>query len=727
MRWSKASPISQNADHRQIERRPLRYGLQGLLACELIAIACESRPVPGAWTLWLSGLALLLLGVWQAIHAPAYLGRSRLAIAAFGLLMALLGPADALWRGDASLLVPPDPMFVAWTAIPTGLLLNPALLRLGTTLSAAHSTTLFSAVAIGLLGAESWLRPGGRALLCVAALTGLVLLFVGQIEVVEFRGQRGERRRGPVDEGTRRTLARVGLGVASSAMILSGLLFLGVREVATFFLPPVQASERPGLLSRRWQPLGMPDLLEAARDGSVVAYVKPLESSFGPADSGRPLYLREHVLSVYEELDGVSYLGRAPGAVKVRKDEEQGVGAGRVRLFLDDGEGSTTGRQASSVVEIEPRTRTRGARLAEPHVVWMSGRRLQEDADLAIQSLDPRARRYQVASRPELYLAEFIARGRAVRVPSHRLLPDRLADHEWLRRRAEQWMPEGQNDVDRVKQLALALRRQGEWRLLPEWPGSYRGFLEGELAGLCSHFSQTAAVLCRVLDMQARVAVGYLAQEFDPLRGLYVVRARHRHAWLEVRIEGRGWVGFEVTPGRGAGGGTADASQTPALAAGAGRAADAAGGPGAFASTSSGRASLLVALVGFAGLLFLLLLPRRSATGATDRPRAASTPATEPSRRLWRYYQLFERHCRRHGLQREPSQTAGEFILKLAGRVPALAGGLRLLRARYHACRFGEATLPREDEEQIRQLLRQLPARLRSGSHGQESESHAQS
>ncbi len=74
--------------------------------------------------------------------------------------------------------------------------------------------------------------------------------------------------------------------------------------------------------------------------------------------------------------------------------------------------------------------------------------------------------------------------------------------------------------------------------------------------GFCQQFAGTFAVMARLLNVPARVAIGFTWG--DPIgtddegRTIYAVTGRQTHAWPEVWFDGLGWVAFEPTPGRGA-------------------------------------------------------------------------------------------------------------------------------------------------------------------------------
>ena len=65
--------------------------------------------------------------------------------------------------------------------------------------------------------------------------------------------------------------------------------------------------------------------------------------------------------------------------------------------------------------------------------------------------------------------------------------------------------------------------------------------------GYCVHFASTMAVMARMLDIPARVAVGFLPGD-QKADGKRVISANDAHAWPELYFEGVGWTRFEPTP-----------------------------------------------------------------------------------------------------------------------------------------------------------------------------------
>jgi transglutaminase-like putative cysteine protease len=66
-------------------------------------------------------------------------------------------------------------------------------------------------------------------------------------------------------------------------------------------------------------------------------------------------------------------------------------------------------------------------------------------------------------------------------------------------------------------------------------------------AGYCDYYAASMATMARSLGIPARVAVGYARGEFEESGGVYRVRERDAHSWVEVFFPNYGWVEFEPT------------------------------------------------------------------------------------------------------------------------------------------------------------------------------------
>lgn len=73
-------------------------------------------------------------------------------------------------------------------------------------------------------------------------------------------------------------------------------------------------------------------------------------------------------------------------------------------------------------------------------------------------------------------------------------------------------------------------------------------FLMQKQRGYCVHYATTATLMLRYLGVPARYAEGYIVNSTDFNENMAEIPDRNAHAWVEVFIEERGWIPFEVTP-----------------------------------------------------------------------------------------------------------------------------------------------------------------------------------
>lgn len=73
-------------------------------------------------------------------------------------------------------------------------------------------------------------------------------------------------------------------------------------------------------------------------------------------------------------------------------------------------------------------------------------------------------------------------------------------------------------------------------------------FLLKSRRGYCDIFASAMTIMCRLSDVPCRVAVGYATGKLDPGDGLYHVRQKDRHAWVEAYFPGYGWIPFDPAP-----------------------------------------------------------------------------------------------------------------------------------------------------------------------------------
>ena len=72
-------------------------------------------------------------------------------------------------------------------------------------------------------------------------------------------------------------------------------------------------------------------------------------------------------------------------------------------------------------------------------------------------------------------------------------------------------------------------------------------FLFESRRGFCEQIASTLTIMLRSQGVPARLATGYVAGERDRVSGVWKVRARDAHAWVEVWFPQTGWQAFDPT------------------------------------------------------------------------------------------------------------------------------------------------------------------------------------
>ncbi len=119
----------------------------------------------------------------------------------------------------------------------------------------------------------------------------------------------------------------------------------------------------------------------------------------------------------------------------------------------------------------------------------------------------------------------------------------------YMRKLAEEQGFEG-NSLETVKKVAEYIQNAAKYDLgydtaLDSEPNIAIAFLEKYKTGVCRHYATAATLLFRAMGIPARYTVGFMA---DASAGKWVdVTAKQAHAWVEVYIDGMGWIQLEVT------------------------------------------------------------------------------------------------------------------------------------------------------------------------------------
>ena len=73
------------------------------------------------------------------------------------------------------------------------------------------------------------------------------------------------------------------------------------------------------------------------------------------------------------------------------------------------------------------------------------------------------------------------------------------------------------------------------------------GFLFDTKRGFCGHYASAFATLMRAADIPARVVTGYQGGTYNRFADYWILRQSDAHAWVEVWMEGNGWVRVDPT------------------------------------------------------------------------------------------------------------------------------------------------------------------------------------
>ncbi len=311
--------------------------------------------------------------------------------------------------------------------------------------------------------------------------------------------------------------------------------------------------------------------------------------------------------------------------------------------------------------------------------------------------------------------------------PRYLALPTADPALERIVRVAEEWSDQAESDAECA--LAIVERFQNDFTYSLEGTGA--DGLEGlarcleRRAGSCTPIAATCVVMLRSQGIPSRAVAGLLGKEFDSETGAYILRQRHGHAWVEAHFEGLGWVRLEPTPSSdsrtsGAAGvdplddvGAELAQQVQSLAAGdvsvaklRELGAQLARAPSALAQAVGEGRTAALAVVGLVGLIVLAWL-LRPARRALESAREASTPLGRARAYEERLVDALVKLGAQAGRARTLREIATSPTLRIEEELqPALARAVDVL----NAVRFGGATLEREEQHELDELLRELKA-----------------
>lgn len=86
--------------------------------------------------------------------------------------------------------------------------------------------------------------------------------------------------------------------------------------------------------------------------------------------------------------------------------------------------------------------------------------------------------------------------------------------------------------------------------VLPEGVDFIDNFLNISKYGSCTHYTTSAALMLRIVDVSTRFTSGFVVSKSDFKDGKAIIRNNRSHAWVEVFDLQYGWYPVEFTPGR---------------------------------------------------------------------------------------------------------------------------------------------------------------------------------
>lgn len=147
---------------------------------------------------------------------------------------------------------------------------------------------------------------------------------------------------------------------------------------------------------------------------------------------------------------------------------------------------------------------------------------------------------YEVTSYPDM------RRGRTLEGTYRRYLLDLPEQgNSRARRLAREWHGQADSDQAYIQRVLGWFRDEAFFYTLnppPTGDDMVDDFLFDTRRGFCGHYASAFTFLMRAAGIPARVVAGYQGGEMNPLGNHLRVRQRDAHAWVEVWLDGQGWV-----------------------------------------------------------------------------------------------------------------------------------------------------------------------------------------
>jgi transglutaminase-like putative cysteine protease len=226
-------------------------------------------------------------------------------------------------------------------------------------------------------------------------------------------------------------------------------------------------------------------------------------------------------------------------------------------------------------------------------------------------------------------------------------------------------------------------------------------FLRRTRVGHCEYFATGTVLLLRAAGIPARYAVGYSVQEWSPIEGRWVVRARHAHSWALVWVGGA-WRDVDTTPpgwGKLEGESASRWQSVSDLFAWAGHRFD----RWRYGERRAGVAGWIGWLLIPLTLILVWRLFFRRRERRADAARAVAGAACGRAGLDSEFYAV-EARLAALGLGRRPAEPATAWLTRVADRPPVAASRAKLdaLVALHYRHRFDPAGLPEAERARLR-------------------------
>lgn len=116
---------------------------------------------------------------------------------------------------------------------------------------------------------------------------------------------------------------------------------------------------------------------------------------------------------------------------------------------------------------------------------------------------------------------------------------------------AEEWTRGIERPADQARAIEARLRAEYRYDLASPSglsPHPLDHFLFESKRGHCEFYSTAMAILLRAVGVPTRNVTGFVGGSYNRFGRFYAVRQGDAHSWVEVYLDGEGWVTFDPTP-----------------------------------------------------------------------------------------------------------------------------------------------------------------------------------